>query len=89
MSLIDKRLILAYYRVAYKRIQNFLIIIFKCLHLADHPHYLKELLSLRSVDYSMRASDILSLPKPVTTTYGLNSFSYIAVISSGTSCLTN
>ena len=48
-----------------------LIIIFKRLHLEQYPQYLKQLLSLRSVDYySMRGTDILSLPKPVTTTYG-------------------
>ena len=56
-----------------KRIQNMVIIIFKCVHLEPYPQYLKELLSVRSVDYSMRGTDILSLPKPVTTTYGLNS----------------
>ena len=44
----------------------------------EYLQYLKELLSVRSVDYSMRDTDILSLPKPVTTSYGLNSFSYTA-----------
>ena len=43
-----------------------------------YPQNLKELLSLRSVDYSMRGTDNLSLPKPVTISYGLNSFSYTA-----------
>ena len=62
-----------------KRLQNMLILIYKCLHLEQYPQYLKELLSLRSVDYSMRGTDILSLPKPVTTFYGLNSLSYTAV----------
>ena len=61
-----------------KRIQNMLIVTLKCLHLEQYPQYLKELLSLRSVDYSMRSADTLSLPKPVTTFYGLNSFSYTA-----------
>ena len=42
------------------------------------PQYLKELLSLRAVDLAMRGTDILSLSKPVTTFYGLNSFSYTA-----------
>ena len=43
-----------------KRIQNMLIIMFKCLsHLEQYPQYLKELLSLRSVDYSMRSTDML------------------------------
>ena len=62
-------------------IENMLIIIFKCLHLEQYPQYLKELLSLRSVDYSMRGTDILSLPKPFTSFYGLNSFSYTAAKS--------
>ena len=61
-----------------KRIQNILIIIFKHLHLEQYPQYLKELLSLRSVDYSVRSTDILSLPEPVTTTYCINSFNYTA-----------
>ena len=61
-----------------KLIQNMLISIFKCLHLEPYPQYLKESFSVKSVDCSMRRTDILSLPKPVTTTYGLNSFSYIA-----------
>ena len=61
-----------------KRIQNMLIIIFKCLHLDQYPQYLKELFCVRSVNYSMRGTDILSLPKPATTTYGLNSFGYMA-----------
>ena len=66
------------YSLSNKRIQSMLIIIFKCLHLEQYPQYLKELLSLRSVDYSMRGTDIVSLPKPVTTTCGLNYFSYTA-----------
>ena len=69
---------IGHYSLSNKRIQNMLIIIFKCLHLEQYPQYLKELLSLRSVDYSIRSTDILSLPKPVTTFYGLNSFSYTA-----------
>ena len=40
-----------------KRIQNKLIVTLKCLHLEQYPQYLKELLSLRSVDYSMRGTD--------------------------------
>ena len=40
--------------------------------------YLRELFSLRSVDYFLRRTDILTLSKPCTTTYGLNSFTYSA-----------
>ena len=50
--------------------------IFKCLHFDKYPCYLKQLVKLRSTAYSLRGTNILSLPKPSTTTYGLNSFSY-------------
>ena len=40
-----------------KRIQIMLIIIFNCLRLEQYPQYLKELLCLRSVDYSMGGTD--------------------------------
>ena len=53
-----------------KRLQNMLIIIYKCLHLEQYPQYLNELLSLRFVYYSIRGTDILSRPKLVTTFYG-------------------
>ena len=49
-----------------------LIVIFKRLNFEQYPLYLRELFSLRSVDYSMRRTDILSIPKPVTTNYSLN-----------------
>ena len=61
-----------------RHIQNMLIIIFKCIHNAQYPQYLRELFSLRPVDYLMRGTDILTLPKTYTTTYGLNSFTYTA-----------
>ena len=44
-----------------------------------YPCYLKQLIKLRSTAYSLRGTNILSLPKPSTTTYGLNSFSYSSV----------
>ena len=53
-----------------------MICIFKCLHFGKYPCYLKQLIKLRSTAYSLRGTNILSLPKPSTTTYGLNSFSY-------------
>ena len=61
-----------------KRLQNMLMIIYKCLHLEQYLQHLNQLLSLRFAYYSIRGTDILSLPKPVTTFYGLNSFSYTA-----------
>ena len=43
-----------------------------------YPAYMKQMFSLRSVSYSLRGSNILSLPKPSTTSYGLNLFCYLA-----------
>ena len=39
---------------------------------------LKDMLTLRQSEYTLRGSNNLSLCKPVTTTYGLNSFRYFA-----------
>ena len=61
-----------------KRLQNMVLNIFKCLHLNGYPAYMKQMFPLRSVSYSPRGSNILSLPKPTTTSYGLNSFCYLA-----------
>ena len=59
------------------RVQNMLIIIYKCLHLQFYPKYLiKDLLTLRSTTYSLRGTDIFSLCKPASTFYGLHSFKY-------------
>ena len=60
-------------------LMNMMICIFKCLHFGKYPCYLKQLIKLRSTAYSLRGTNILSLPKPSTTTYGLNSFSYSSV----------
>ena len=60
------------------RLQNMVLNIFKCLHLNGYPAYMKQIFSLRSVSYSLRDSNILSLPKPSTTSYGLSSFCYLA-----------
>ena len=46
--------------------------------LSQHPVYMKQMFSVRSVSYSLRGSNILSLPKPSTASYGLNSFCYLA-----------
>ena len=50
----------------------------KCLNYDSFPKYLKDMFTLRQSGYSFRKTDILSLCKPVTTTYGLNSFRYFA-----------
>ena len=65
--------------LANRRIQNMMICIFNCLHFGKYPCYLKQLIKLRSTASSLRGTNILSLPKPSTTTYGLNSFSYSSV----------
>ena len=59
-------------------IQNMLITIHKCLNCNSFPKYLKDMLPLRQSEYSFRKTNILSLCKPVTSTYGLNSFRYFA-----------
>ena len=37
---------------------------------------MRDMFTLRAVNYNLRGNYILSLPKPRTTTYGLNSFRY-------------
>ena len=64
-----------------KRLQNMLITIFKCLHFSDYPRYLKHMFRLRSSTYFLRGHNMLCLPKPSTTSYGINSLSYLAAIS--------
>ena len=36
---------------------------------------------LRSSTYFLRGHNMLRLPKPLTTSYGINSFSYLAATS--------
>ena len=64
-----------------KRLQNMILTIFKCLHFSDYPRYLKDMFRLRSSTYSLGGHNILCFPKPLTTSYGINSFSYLAAIS--------
>ena len=64
-----------------KRLQNMILTIFKCLHFSDYPRYLKDMFRLRSSTYFLRGHNMLCLPKPLTTSYGLNSFSYLAATS--------
>ena len=47
---------------------------------------MKNMFSLRSSSYDLRGNYILSLSKPKTTTYGLNSFSYFSAKQSGMHC---
>ena len=64
-----------------KRLQNMILTIFKCLHFSDYPRYLKDMFRLRSSTYFLRGHNMHCLPKPLTTSYGINSFSYLAAIS--------
>ena len=62
-----------------KRVQNFVILLYKSLFFTHFPAYMKNMFSLRSSSYDLCGNYILSLSKPKTTTYGLNSFSYFSV----------
>ena len=55
-----------------------LITIYKCLNCNSFSKYLKDMLHLHHSEYSLRKTNILLLSKPVTSTYGLNSFRYFA-----------
>ena len=61
-----------------RRLQTFLIILYKSLLFTCYPGYLRNMFSFRSVFYSLRGNDVLSLPPTKSTTYGLHSFSYMA-----------
>ena len=58
------------------RVQNMFIAIHKCEHISFYPAYLKDLSTLRQTVYSFRGTDILSLYRPTSTSYGLHSFKY-------------
>ena len=61
-----------------RRLQNFMIILYKSLFFTDYPSYLRNMLTMRTSSYNLRGNYILDLPKAKTTTYGLHSFSYFA-----------
>ena len=54
------------------------MVVFKSLFVSTYPGYLKELFSLRNSSYSLRGKNILSLPIPRTTNYGLECIRYQA-----------
>ena len=58
--------------------QNFFILLHKSLFFTHFLSYMKNMFSLQSSSYDLRGNYILSLSKPETTTYGLNSFSYLS-----------
>ena len=61
-----------------RRLQNFMITLYKSLFFTNYPGYLKDIFTVRSSSYNLRGNHIMSLPNPKTTTYGLHSFSYLA-----------
>ena len=61
-----------------KRLQNFMITLYKSLFLTNYLGYLKYMLTVQSSSYNLRGNHILALPNPKRTTYGLHSFSYLA-----------
>ena len=58
------------------RVQNMFITIHKCMNINFYPAYVKDLLTLCSAVYSLTGTDILSLCRPASTSYGLHSFKY-------------
>ena len=61
-----------------RRLQTFLIILYKSLFFYLLSSYLRNMFSLRSVSYSLRGNYVLFLPSTKSTTYGHHSFSYMA-----------
>ena len=55
-----------------------LILLHKSLFLENYPNHMKHMFTSRPVNYNLRGSNISSLSKPRTTTYGLHSFSYLS-----------
>ena len=61
-----------------RRLQNFMITLYKSLFVTNYPCYLKDMFTLRSSSYNLLGNHITSLPNPKKTTYGLHSLSYLA-----------
>ena len=61
-----------------RRIQNFMITLYKSLFFMNYPGYLKDMFTLRSSSYTLQGNHILALRNLKTTTYGVHSFSYLA-----------
>ena len=59
------------------RVQSMLITTYKTLY-DTAPPYLKLLLKERKVEYNLRGTKKMDLPRVTTTTYGLHSFRYAA-----------
>ena len=61
-----------------RRLQNFMITLYKYLFLTNYPGYLKDMFTVRSSSYNLGENHIMSLPNPITTTYIANIHAYIA-----------
>ena len=53
------------------RLHKILTIVLKSLFVSTYPGYLKELFVLRHSSYALRGKNVLTLPIPRTTNYGL------------------
>ena len=60
------------------RLHKILMVVFKSLFVSTYPGYLKELFVFRNSSYSLRGKNILTLPIPRTTNYGLECIRYQA-----------
>ena len=56
-----------------RRLQNFMITLYKSLFFTNYSGYLKYMFTVRSSSYNLRGNHILAFPNPKTTTYGLHS----------------
>ena len=54
------------------------MVVFKSLFVSTCPGYLKEVFVFRNCSYSLRGKNILTLPIPRTTNYGLECIVYQA-----------
>ena len=61
-----------------RRLQDFMITLYKSLFFTNYPGYLKDMFTVRPSSYNLRGNHIQALPNPKTTTYGLHSLSYLA-----------
>ena len=59
-------------------LHKILMLVFKSLFVSTYPGYLKELFVFRNCSYSLRGKNILTLPIPRTTNYGLECIGYQA-----------
>ena len=54
---------------------SLLVEVFKCLN-GENPPILSSIFAYKNLNYNLRRSNLLALPRPNTISYGLNSFKY-------------